>query len=154
MSTETPITETPEERARELRRERERSERIAGLRALADLLEQHPELPLPGRDLRAYSMGEDERATLAAVARALPGRVTKDTTGLEGELFQVYATLGGEEGGVIYGGVAYRESVCERRQVGTKVVEREEPTETRTVRETVPVYEWDCDPILRPTDDD
>lgn len=37
---------------------------------------------------------------------------------------------------------------CKRVQVGTETRTREEPVETRTVTEEVPVYEWDCGPVL------
>jgi hypothetical protein len=46
---------------------------------------------------------------------------------------------------------ANREQVCEARQVGTKTVKQKDPAKLAEVPEVeveVPVYEWDCKPLL------
>lgn len=55
---------------------------IAGLRALADFLDQHPDLPTPLVDARIYPHGDtdaDERATVDQIA-ALLGVPAQGTT--------------------------------------------------------------------------
>src|SRR6266542_5084477 len=62
--------------------EQNRAAVVAGYRLLADLLEKHPELPIPyhgpasGTELRIYMLGSDRAAFVDAV-RALPGRLDK-----------------------------------------------------------------------------
>lgn len=41
-----------------------------------------------------------------------------------------------------------RETVCARKQVGTRAETREVPVTTRTETVQVPIYEWDCEPVL------
>ena len=42
------------------------------LRAVADLIETRPDIPVPGSDISFYVRGEDTPATMAAIASALP----------------------------------------------------------------------------------
>ena len=42
------------------------------LRAVADLIEAHPDLPVPGIDISFYVRGDDVPATIATIAAALP----------------------------------------------------------------------------------
>lgn len=120
--------------------QRERQEFIHGLRELAEMLEADERLPLPYGEQVLITFpdpedGEDKSDTLARLARAIPGRVDKKF-----------------EGGTVsldrrFGPITYRlfsSGVCERVQVGTKTVTREEPVETRTVTEEVPRYEYRC----------
>lgn len=127
----------------------QRQESIRGLRALADLLEQNPSLPVPDLTAVAWSIdwgGQDDDAErLAEFARTLPGRVEKEVSN---SLFELHARLAE---GVTYTIRAMRDAVCNRRQVGTKTVQREVPVETRTEVTQEPVYEWDCQPVLRGT---
>jgi hypothetical protein len=121
---------------------RQRVEAIRGLRALADLLETAA-IPVPQIETTVWSLaGEDERAEVARIARTLPGRVEKD---VNGTLFYLRYPLAD---GVTYQVITSRDEVCERRKIGTKIVQREVPVKTETVTEEQPVYEWDCAPVI------
>lgn len=118
----------------------DRSDYIAGLRELADRLERHPDCPLPydGTD-SPLTWILDTREDVAAVARVM-GRARKERDYKDG--LQLVGSLHGLSWKVLtFGGV------CERVQVGTRTVEREEvvtPAQTRTVTVTEPVYETRC----------
>lgn len=141
---------------------------IAGLRALADALEQQPDLPLPdapgpreGQSHVAwYLFGsgaglgyEQQKVQAAAIVRALPGRFDKvenDT------LFRFRGKLGALPIEVIVD----RPAVCERVVTGTREVVREVPdpealaaVPTTTVTETVEDVRWECRPLLAPADE-
>ena len=49
-----------------------RTDAAAILRAVADLIETHPDIPLPGSDISFFVRGDDAPATMAAIAAALP----------------------------------------------------------------------------------
>ncbi len=49
-----------------------RTDAAAILRAVADLIETRPDIPVPGSDISFYVRGEDTPATMAAIASALP----------------------------------------------------------------------------------
>jgi hypothetical protein len=44
------------------------------LRAVADLIDARPDIPVPGNDISFYLHGEDAPAVMAAIAAALPCR--------------------------------------------------------------------------------
>jgi hypothetical protein len=129
---------------------------IAGLRKLADLLEQHDDLPLPyegssssgGRRITFYYFGETAEAFKAA-ARMLPGPLTKEIT--DGALPTF--TLTGAVAGVHFQATAHRDLVCERVVVGTDEVTEMVPDPAVEVP-LVPVtrvveqVEWRCAPVL------
>lgn len=135
-----------------------RSDYIAGLRKLADLLENREELPLPyeGR-LGAITMtfwGRAAREDLAAAARALPTPLAKNDPAV-GDYDADYYELAGDLDGVKVKLVAYREQVCERVVTGTRTVTEDVPdpdalakvpTVTRTRVEEI--TEWRCHSIL------
>ncbi len=136
----------------------ERVEYTAGLRALADLLDAHPELRLPydGRTgpIAVYLTtqdGADQRANLAAWARVLPGPKTKEQAGTDGQLFALRARLHGLNFEVI----ANRDEVCERVVVGTREVVETVPdpellAAVPTVEQTrtEELVEWRCGAVL------
>ncbi|GAA1707667.1 hypothetical protein GCM10009765_66430 [Fodinicola feengrottensis] len=130
----------------------QRSEYTAGLRALADLLDKHPEVPLPysgrsafGGHLTWILAGDtDQRNVLADIARALPGPVHKVVRGvafdLKGALHGLHVLV-----------IADRAEVCTRRVVGIREVTKEIPdpaAPTVTVTESVEDVVWDCHPLL------
>lgn len=134
----------------------DRSEYTAGLRALADLLDNNPDLKLPygagtgpeptGR-ITFYFLGtEDAKADLARMARLIPGTVTKEA---RDNVLSVVGSLHG----LHVEAVAYRDAVCERVVKATREVTRQVPAvdaiPARTVTETVEDVEWVCAPILR-----
>lgn len=128
---------------------------VEALRQVADLLEQHPDLPQPyvtssyaGRvDARWYlsidSPGApaEQRATAQQIIRAIGGHWDKD---IRDDEVRFTAKLGLLDLDV----QVVREAVCTRRVVGTEEVTipaveaRPERTEVREV------VEWDCQPIL------
>jgi hypothetical protein len=130
----------------------ERERYIDGLRTLASALELHPEIPLPYDGTSSaisfnFLGGEDPRADMAAAARAIPSVWRKKFWG-DGT---AYFTLEGEVGGVQVSLTAFRDAVCKRVVTGAEWHEVEEvvvPAETRKVRKSVPVVEWQCGPLL------
>lgn len=131
----------------------DRADFITGLRQLADLLEQHDDIPLPYDGITVpisiYDFWPDtdqNRSRAALFARAFPGSVDKE---FDGTRFRLHGQLAGLR--VEY--VTYREAVCTKRVVGTKVVEVEEregedtrPVVTRQLEQEM--VEWECSPIL------
>jgi len=126
---------------------------ISGLRKLADLLEQHDELPLPyegsspglARRMTFFFLG-DPRDVFVKAARALPGRLDKEVTD---DTYRVTASLDG----LHVEAVAYRNDVCERVVTGTREVTRTIPDPNIKaplveVTETVEDVEWVCAPLL------
>lgn len=49
-----------------------RADAAAILRAVADLIETRPDIPVPGTDVSFYVRGDDAPATMAAIAAAVP----------------------------------------------------------------------------------
>ena len=135
----------------------QRAAYIKGLRALADTLEQHDELPLPARDggriTWSFLGDSDAREQMAVAARAIPCNWRKDMWGQEKHYFD----LNGELHGLPITLGAYRDDVCERIVTGTH-------EETKTVKdpealaavpevrvtETVEDIEWRCGSLLAP----
>lgn len=126
---------------------------IQGLRALADILEHNPGIPLPLHGDAEHTAlligfyGSDGREKLAAAARAFPCTWAKDA---DGKWFNLNGVLGGGLHVQLY---AEREQVCTRRVVGVEDREVEEvvtPAVTRKVTKPVEVVEWDCGPLLAP----
>jgi hypothetical protein len=141
-----------------------RSSFTAGLRAVADFLDEHPEVRLPY--LGAYAEGSDlpslpiylvtgatARDELAAITRAM-GTATKAVKqfAVGGDSFQVWREF---EGIVLCAGVD-RGEVCTKVVTGTEDREVEEvvtPAVTRKVVKQVEVVEWKCEPLLAPAPD-
>lgn len=127
----------------------QRGEYVAGLRMLADLLEQHPELMKPHGAIQVIPLGERQcREQLAAWARALPGRKDKEIT-------DQFANLVGSLRGLKVKVVAYRDEVCERITTGVEIVTKtvKDPQALAAVpeievTEEVEQYEWVCRPML------
>lgn len=121
-----------------------------GLRQLADLIEDHPDVLLPYQ-VTIYDSTHDKRHDVAidhlrGKARLLGGRWDKVPIG---DTFVLERHLGGR---VKYRLEAPREAVCEKRIVGHHQVQRRvrPPSyidiETETVTE--PIIEWDCPAVL------
>lgn len=132
-----------------------RAEYIAGLRMLADLLEQNPQLLKPHGAINVIPLGaEQSREQLAAWARALPGRKEK-------QISERLANLEGRLRGLTVTVIASRDEVCDRVVTGTREVTEEVPdpealaavpTITRT--KTVEEVKWVCRPMLEDQADD
>ena len=124
------------------------------MRALADLLDRHPEVETPYLDSYGYDIdfirfqftahAEHATAATAAVVKAFPGAFEKRYSG-------GYFYMTGTFAGVPVEIRAMREDVCVAREVGTKIVKQRDPEALKLVPEievAVPVYEYDCKPIL------
>jgi hypothetical protein len=130
-----------------------RADAIAGLRALADLLERCPDAK-PLYSTTVYHTiypwdHKDPKAEFIRVMRSIGGKWEKLP---EGDQFKLVQQMAGEAKYIL--SVA-REVVCERRVVGSQMVERSVersveryvPPPTELVREDI--VEWDCPEILR-----
>jgi len=136
-----------------------RASYIDGLRALADILEDHREVPLPFQGdgtaitISAFLSSADPRADLAAAARAFPCAWRKDVRG--DDQYGHYFDLAGELHGLKLKLTAYRDAVCTRVVTGTKLREVEEvvtPAVTRMVEKPVEVVQWVCGSVLAPAE--
>lgn len=140
----------------------QRAEFVAGLRALADWYDHHPEIDLPYQATtgpvparfsvgifpsdEAYAEGIDDTAErFAAATKALGGSRRKQATETSMTVIRTFGP------GLELDIWASRERVCEAVVVGTKTVQREEvitPAVTRLVVEDQDVIEWRCAPLL------
>lgn len=134
-----------------------RSAYTAGLRQLADILDAHPEVPLPYEGAAIpisfyFLSGDDPKTTLAAAARAMPCRLDKEAISAGGA---DYFDLNGKLAGLRIKMTAFRKDVCERVVVATReeIVEEPDPEAvaalpkvTRTVK--VEDVRWECTPLL------
>lgn len=133
-----------------------RVEYIAGLRALADLLETKPDLPLPDTHEVYWHLFSGhttalehidlpaQKAEAARIVRLLGGTVDKWETG---DLYRFRRHLHGWAAEV----VVDRPAVCERVVVSAEVVTKQVPDPNAPlveVRETVEQVEWRCKPLL------
>ena len=101
---------------------------ITGLRALADLLEAHDELPLPYNDIHWHFLsGRDDKADLARFARLIGGALTKNTYGDDSSPGGAYFELRGRVHGLTVSASAYRNQVCTRVVTGTREVTKTVP---------------------------
>jgi hypothetical protein len=130
-----------------------RAEYVAGLRALADLLEANTDVPVPtyGADrwqpIRWVITGEsaaEQKAAIAAVVRAVGGTWAKRSTGKNDDLF----TFDGRLAGLYLDILTHRETVCRRVVTGTREVTATIPPATKEVTVTEDIVEWICEPLL------
>lgn len=126
----------------------------AGLRALADILDAHPELPLPydgtGSALDWIEVGDDARRHAAVFARVMPGTVAKSVSDTAGQFYLTFQLHG-----LGLRVISTRAQMCERVVTGTREVEIEEPDPQALAAlpkvkrtEVVEDVEWQCHPIL------
>lgn len=134
-----------------------RAEYIAGLRALADLMEAQPGLPIPdgGADGEfAWNVWPhavaDVPARVAELRRMLPGPASKnDPTENGGDGYAAkYYELTVPLRGVRLVISTYRDAVCERVVTGTREVTKTVPVQTEEVTVTEDVVEWRCKPLI------
>jgi hypothetical protein len=131
-------------------RDPERAAYTDGLRQFADLLDAHPEWPMPwagrGDAITLLFLGADAKEEFAAAARAFPGPLAKRAT-------DKFFDLAGSLHGLKVELTAYRDVVCERVVVGTETVTKQVPDPSVSVPlvevvETVETVEWVCRPVL------
>jgi hypothetical protein len=120
-----------------------------GLRQLADILDNNPELPLPYHGSGAHLLwiqnyGKDVLATARLFTRLVPGTITKAPRG--GDL-----DLNGNIAGLRVSMITARDAVCERIVTGTHEVDvAAKPAVKATKATTVVVedVEWVCGSLL------
>lgn len=128
----------------------------AGLRRIADLIDAYPELAegfrfdlcqssIAWSSLSAEVNFHSRADALSAFTRAVAR--TADSVEKSAKLERYFDVIA-KFGPVVVKGWAEREDVCTRRQVGTKVVTKQVPTGYEEQSEEVPVFEWDCNPVL------
>lgn len=116
--------------------EKSREKFIAGLRQLADFLEQHPEVPEPNcQAMTAMIWQDDAKAALRKAALALGST--------EKKFSDSYVFLSRNFGSLNYQVMAFRNAVCRRLVVGL----REVPEQVIPAHQQE-IVEWECDPIL------
>lgn len=120
---------------------------IDGLRALADWFEAHPDIPTPRGEvaINLYSMDTKEEA--ATFARAL-GRCDKR---YQDSILYISRRFGAIRLEALF----MRDSVCTKRVVGTREIpEQVIPARSEEIipARTEEIVEWDCEPILKPSD--
>ena len=126
------------------------SEFVNGLREAADFFEARPELGVPSCSSSFTFYGDingktiDSKEGLAEFVRIVGGHIDKTA---DDDFFRLRA----DRGSFSVRAVAYRNQVCERVQVGTKI----EPghvipaqAETYVADREVPIYEYRCPSIL------
>lgn len=123
-----------------------------GLRALAAMIEQHPEVAPHARLRNLYAFhvnSADDHAVVARAALASGAQVDKDVSDTQ---YNLVLTFGREVGAYV---LANRSDVCERVRVGTETRVEHDPKDVEEAlkrlpeREVeVPVYEWQCRPLL------
>jgi hypothetical protein len=132
-----------------------RDDKIKGLRALADWLESTPEA-LPdepcwdGIHLNVWPDGTDDEKKQKIIALAQAGSIDKHYGGNYMDLRKDFG------GGVKYEMSIKRDLVCTKRVVGTKTVEKRDPElveQVPMIEVEEDVVEWDCHPLLAPTED-
>ena len=124
------------------------------MRALADLLDQHPEVETPDLDswggdinlirFQFTSHGEGAIDATATTIKAFPCAFEKAYSGDD-------FCARGSFAGVRVEIRTLREDVCVAREVGTKIVKQRDPEALKLVPEIdveVTVYEYDCKPLL------
>lgn len=127
-----------------------REQQIDGLRKLADLLEQNPDVSMPydvANGLTFQFLYTEEAASEMAHLRSLIGGAFRKNTYGGG----TYYELVGKFSGIEIRLVTFRSKVCERVVVGTREVYEEIPDPDApkvAVIKTVEDVEWRCSPVL------
>lgn len=135
----------------------DRTQYIAGLRELADLLDKNDDLPVPSHGeiqwlyFSARYDHDEQKTTAATIVRRITGAFAKEITD---ELFRYKTHLGGPEG-LELEVIVHRDAVCERVVTGTEEITRRVPDPELMAKvpeveltETVETVEWRCLPLL------
>lgn len=124
---------------------------IAGLRAFADHLDGHPELPLVCGEYFALNFATMEESPEAAAEIARVFAPIRKNYGTE------LVSLSREFGPLEVKWVFWRKTVCRKVVTGKKLVEAQvipaRPEEVIPEHEEE-TFEWDCGPILAPDSPD
>ena len=118
----------------------ERAQHVQGIRMLADVLANHPEIESPikgGVSMTFWSWSvDDPKAEMLKYRRAYGGKWEKDAAhyfSLKGKLAGLPVTLSTE-----------RDAVCEKVVVGTETKKVTKYGPSYTVDEEVDIVEWRC----------
>lgn len=131
------------------------AELAAALRAVADMVDDAPDLAPVIESAMNKACGyvglkyDDKPAVLAMFARTALRHGAAVTKSADDEFSRVNATWPG----LTFYAYASRDEVCERIQVGEETVTETVPDPSVLVpmvevTKTVPVYEWQCSPLL------
>lgn len=153
VSLDDALAEAAEEKAR---REELAGRQAVGLRALADMIEQNPELAGLASPDSLHVFYAHNAAELGAIARAAVRSGAKVTKQISNDLHNVLLSWG-PVGALV---LAWRNDVCERVVLGTKPVTKKVPDPAQLaavplveVTEEVEQVEWICRPLLAATDE-
>jgi hypothetical protein len=120
---------------------RDRARFVAGLHEVAVWLDQHPTVELPESTITCYAMN-DSPEVVALIMRAM-GKCEKQAS--DNGLFYLKKKFGPITLQYIFD----RNTVCTAKVVGHKDVP-EEVIPARTIAaHSVPILEWDCQPVLK-----
>ena len=127
------------------------TEYVHSLRALADLLETHPELPKPviGYTTVRFDYWGNDPAEVAKLARAIPGTMAKNDpkeSSFDEKYYELTSNI--KVGKFTVTVSAYRSSVCERVQTGTETVVVPEVVAVPEHTIERPIYAVNCSPLL------
>jgi hypothetical protein len=137
------------------------AEQAAGLRKLADMIEQNPELAsnfdfsLNTAGIGVHLRSEDKAAEMARISRIARRYGATSTKGITENFHNMILDFGGAKAEVI----AYRKEVCDLVVVGTREVTEEVPDPEALkavpmviVTRTEDVTKWECKPLLAADD--
>lgn len=129
----------------------------AGLRLLADMIEQNPQLAgnldhsLSFAGINVHSRTDDKATEMADFARLARRYGATTDKAVTNEMYNLVADFGG----VSLRFLAYRSEVCERVVTGTREVTEQVPDPTAlaavpitTVTRVEDITEWKCRPLL------
>ena len=123
-----------------------RAEYVQGLRDVADFLEAHDTLPLPGGEFTAYTFEQAETLPIVQeIAKQLGSFKKRELNG--------YLTLEKSFGPIALCFTHSQEDTCRRIVIGTRKVEKiiypeGIKTETKTIEEEI--VEWKCPSLFNP----
>ncbi|HSW65387.1 MAG TPA: hypothetical protein VLH56_19070 [Dissulfurispiraceae bacterium] len=127
------------------------SEYAAGLRAIAEFYEANPDLPTPQAEITVYNINGKEQ--MAHFARALVRAHKEVDKKADPTFFVISASFSG----VVLRACDWRNNVCERVAVGTKIVEEQLiPARPAEPERLIPAHEeeiteWRCPSLLELT---
>lgn len=126
----------PEDAPKVTPEQQRRRDYLTGLRELANFLESHPDLPIPGE--MAHQVYVFSRERLAAVARE-PGVRWEKSSDAGSDYFKLRVPFCGDQSYEVF---TTRDEVCRKVVTGTRLI-------PATPEHEVETYEWVCDePLL------
>jgi hypothetical protein len=132
----------------------ERARYIGGLRAMAELLESTPDLPLPAAVLAQWHVwphvADDVPAEVIRLVRLIGGRFDKNDPA-KSDYNSIYYEMTGNVGGMPVTITTYRDEVCRKVVTGSIEVVKTVPAPDAPmveVKETIETFEWQCVPLL------